>query len=453
VLFLGGMVYGEIVVGVAAAAVAFQIVVMVMAGRRRAAPLPMKVHAAAGAAIALTAAAIGVSTHAARAIAFDALIVRGHPLGNYLGMLTGLVGQMTAIAFGIATIVLALTFWFAGLAFTLSKPLADGQARGFPPAALVGVGLLPVVYGALRWSRDVVVPFNTLEDIPEGQRGDVIERTMDVARAHFEHAARLSMVAIPVLAIVAAILIVLRARNAAARRAPSHRTTAALVAGFLALAALMFVEARPISSENDLPWPPRAVGHRLPALDPPTPDLSGPDQVEWAPVVQASPDRLGLDGAEIPDFATLYDRLDLLRVNYKTIHGGPDFNDMAVILADPRTPMARLHSVLQAALKAEYHKPLFTFTKAEVIQRPILGRLQRMNASGVRVKLAYADGKNAYGDAAEEDDDDEKEAALWKDAVPLRPGDFATYDPFARRLVDLRAAGTRVVVRIDRPRR
>jgi len=76
-----------------------------------------------------------------------------------------------------------------------------------------------------------------------------------------------------------------------------------------------------------------------------------------------------------------------------------------------------------------------------------------MDLSCVGGLLAYADGKNAYGDAAEEDDDDEKEAALWKDAVPLRPGDFATYDPFARRLVDLRAAGTRVVVRIDRPRR
>ena len=63
-----------------------------------------------------------------------------------------------------------------------------------------------------------------------------------------------------------------------------------------------------------------------------------------------------------------------------------------------------------------------------------------LNASAARTTLAYApahhDG-NGGGDRP-------------GDAAPLRPQDFASYEPFARRLVALRHAGTRVVVTIDR---
>src|SRR5262249_9688640 len=82
----------------------------------------------------------------------------------------------------------------------------------------------------------------------------------------------------------------------------------------------------------------------------------------------------------------------------------------------------------------DYYRPLFAFTKAEVLLRPVLGRVQRINTSGARVKLAFV----------EEDDE------IGPDTVQLWVRDFADYGAFARRVVALRKAGKPVLVSINR---
>src|SRR5262245_56844451 len=94
------IVYGPVVIGIAAAVVAFQIVVFVMAARRRGRPpLRMMVHGTAATAIAGMVVAIGVSAHAARGMAMRAIRAEGNPLGDAVGLLTGLVGEVNVIAF------------------------------------------------------------------------------------------------------------------------------------------------------------------------------------------------------------------------------------------------------------------------------------------------------------------------------------------------------------------
>jgi hypothetical protein len=153
-------------------------------------------------------------------------------------------------------------------------------------------------------------------------------------------------------------------------------------------------------------------------------------------------DRLALDAAAVDDADALYERLDWRRINAMRLDS-VEVSHRVVLVADAATAMSRLRVVLRAVLRAECNKPLFTFTKATTIVRPTVGTLQRVDTSAAAAKLVYAD--------ATSDDDDEAEAARWKDAVTLRPVDFATYDAFARRLVELRRAGKPVIVPIGLP--
>ena len=156
------IVYGRAVVSLALALVALQIVVLVMAvrRRRRGAVLPLKLHAIAGAAIAAQPVVAGLSVDAARALILE--VVNGASLGRERqgdGAVPRHVraderdpvhGHRHRAGAGGLLI---------GSTYTLSAPRADGRARGYSPAMLVGVGLLPIAAGrvAVEHASDQVV--------------------------------------------------------------------------------------------------------------------------------------------------------------------------------------------------------------------------------------------------------------------------------------------------------
>jgi hypothetical protein len=440
------IVHGRVVAGVGAAVVLSELVLLIVAARRGPRPpLAMSLHVSAGLAILALPLVTAVSVHAARAMTVAALTHAAAPVEQAGSVSRGLAGQVNAFPFLAATSVLATMLWFGGLAFTISRPRPDGRPRALPPVLLVVPGLLPVAYGALGWCTTVIHRLATLSGRSGDERAVLVSATIDAARAGFEHAAQISMVAIPILGAAAIAIVLLRdrARRPSLPAQPSAgRATLALAGAFALGAVLLVVGARPMARENLTPWPPLTFGPRLASAEPPTPDLVGPDPAEWAPVITVTADRLALDAAAVDDADALYERLDWRRINAMRLDS-VEVSHRVVLVADAATAMSRLRVVLRAVLRAECNKPLFTFTKATTIVRPTVGTLQRVDTSAAAAKLVYAD--------ATSDDDDEAEAARWKDAVTLRPVDFATYDAFARRLVELRRAGKPVIVPIGLP--
>lgn len=442
------ILYGRAVMGLALVLVLLQLVVLVMAVRRRKRrlPLSLKVHAIAGAAIAALPVLIGVSVHAARALimgVFDKL----DPSEKATDLSRGIGGQISGISFGVFATGLALVIWVVGFAYTASAPRADGRARSLPPAALIAAGLLPTALGALRWTMGLVTSFAAMAGAPPEDKSAMLARALDAGRADLTHWARIATIAIPLLAVVSVVLIVMRDRERAsegAARAPSARRSLIASGVALLLAALIFHQARPIAAENTLPWP-KAEGSQLSfTRGPPTPELVGPDQVERAPVVMLHRNDLGLDGTQGETFESLEDKLVTLRNNYRLLNPSEDFNGIAIVSADPATPILRLFSVLKAILRADYHRPLFTFTRTLTVVRPVLGKMDRSYTTAAAAGVVYSDGKDKWGD------DEDSDAAPWKDAVALRSQDFPDYGAFARRLVELRRQGKTVVVKVER---
>jgi hypothetical protein len=441
--------YGPVVVGVGLALLAVQLVVLVMAVRRRRrglAPLPLSRHAVAGVLIAALPIAIGISVHAARAslLAVFHATGAGDPSERATTLSYGLGSQMSALPFAVTVTGLALVLWFIGLAYTLSAPRADGRARGFPPAALVAVGLLPTAFGVLQWSLALITAFASIAGKLPDEKVAIITRVLDTGHAELARYARISMMAIPVLAVIAAAMIVMGARDQAGAPRRSPRLPLAVSAAAILVAALLVVQARPMAAENDMPWPAPSGGVQMAGGGPPTPDVTGPEPIERAPVVHVYRDRIGLDGTTDEDFESLESKLVTLRNNYRLLHPSETFNGMALIFADPATPSARLTSVLRAVREADYHMPMFGFGRTESLLRPTLGKVERYIVTGAQIRVAYPDGVDEF------EYDDEAEAARWKQATPLRLQDFADYGAFARKLVELRRAGQPVLVTIDR---
>ena len=444
----GKIFYGPIVVGIGAAVLLFELVVMVMASRRRrradAPPLSMKVHALAGAVIAAFPIAVGISVHAARSLMFQVYFGDGaDPSEKATALSRGMSGQMNAIPFAVDVTLLALALWFVGVVQTLRPPRSGGGIRVLPPAALVGFGLLPVAAGGVRWSTSLIKAFAGMAGLPPETKSAILERALDAARLDFTRFATLSMASIPFLATAAIVLIVARGRSAGDTRTAAPARSAslpvAISAAAIALAAVLLFAVRPTAAENELPWPPTIGSQFVWPGGPPTPDLLGPDPVARAPVVTVFRDSVKLDGASVDDLTDLELKLGTLANNFKLLHPGGDFNEMALIEADGGTSFDRLTAVLRAIRGAWYYRPMFAFTKKEAHVRPVFGRIERVVATGARFRLGFTD--------------DEEDDAEWKSAVPLRLEDFADYDAFARRLVELRGAGKPVLVKIERSAR
>jgi hypothetical protein len=171
---------------------------------------------------------------------------------------------------------------------------------------------------------------------------------------------------------------------------------------------------------------------------PPTPDLDGPDPLERAPVVQIFTDQLAIDGSSRP-LDELGDILQTLRMNFQLLHPGERFAGQLVVVADRALGMQRLASVLWVAHRGGYDAPMFAFTHEETIVRPVMGALRRVLSSSARVTLSDAFDREAAGGAAPA-----------SNSAVLNAADFPSYDALARRLVQLRRAGTNVGLDLGR---
>jgi len=442
--------YGAIIVPLGLALILFQLVVLVVAVRRRRRGRPLRslrLHAIAGLSILPLPVLIGFSVHAARATMLAAFTASEDVFASEKAMALshGMAGQMSAFPFATSTIVVSLALWSIGLATTLSASQPEGRARSFPPVALIPIGLAPLALGVVNWSARLIKTFAAMAGIPPQDKGTILEGTLEIARGELTAYARVSMIAIPVLTLAAGVLTVMRARggapasDATAAAGRSWRLPLLASAAAIVLAGLLVLEARPIAAENALPWPPNRGNLLVYPNGPATPDLIGPDPMSFMPVVEQFRDHVMLDRAPLQDLGDLEERLTTLRNNYQLLHPGGDSADVALILVDAATPSARLTALMRAVRGAWFYRPTFGFTKTEHHDRPVIGNLERVIVTGAQIKLEYTD-----------DEPDADDAGAWKDAVELRLKDFADYDAFARRLVELRRAGKPVVVKVPR---
>lgn len=446
-LAIDEIVYGRVLAAIAAAVLSLQVVLIVMASRRRRPGrtlLSMRVHLIAGGAIGALPIAAGISVHAARALMFAAFSgLRVDPLDNAEVLARGISGQFNAIPFAASTTLLAMSLWVVGAALTLSVRRPDGRARSLPPAALVVAGLVPMALGALNWSTAIIKRFAQLAELSPAKKAARMDALLYGARTELTLSLAWSMMAVGVLAVIAVVLIIRRgSRGGAPSSSRSARLPVAVSAAALSLAALLMIAARPFAAENQKPWPPTIGSQFVWSGGPATPDLVGPDPAERAPVISVFLDVVKLDTAPVDDLTDLELKLGTLANNYKLLHPGGDFNEMALIEADASTSIARLASVLRAVRGAWYYHPMFVFTERQAHVRPAFGRIERVVATGARCRLAYVDDKP--------DDWDDEAVDEWKKAVALRLEDFADYGAFARRLVELRRAGKSVLVKIAR---
>ena len=190
---------------------------MVMAVRRRRReaepPLSLAVHAIAGACIAAFVVAVGISVHAACASMLRVYAGAGRRRREpqaALALSRGMAGQMNAIPVAVSITVLALVIWFIGVASTLSARRSDQRSPLFRTAVLVGLGLLPA-----RARRVAVVhrhdqSFTAMAGMPPEAKAAFIDSALEAARAQLTYHARISWFAIPTLAVVAVVLIVVR---------------------------------------------------------------------------------------------------------------------------------------------------------------------------------------------------------------------------------------------------
>jgi len=449
ILVAEDMFYGPalMVLALALALLQVAVLVLVLRQRKRGKPPSMKLHAIAGAAIAPLPVLIAVSVHTARATMIAA-INDVAPSHKAMALSRGISGQINGIAFAVFATGLALLLWVVGFAYSASAPGADGRARPLPPAALVGVGLLPTALGALLWATGLVKSSAGVAGVDPSQKEAFYLAALDAARAELAHYARISTIAIPLLAVVAIVLIVTRDRGrsrAEPARPPSARRSLIASGAALLLAALLVHQARPFVAENALPWPNiEGMWVEFPQSLP-MPPLTGPDPMDRAPVVQVQKNDLGLDGARELTLEDLRDKLITLRNNYRLLHPGEDFNGLALIVAGVDTPMPQLFSAASAIHHADYHQLLFAFTRPVKVVRPVLGTVNRSYTTGALTGVFYSDWLDKWGDPDED-------AVPWKnaDAVALRSQDFSDYTAFARRLVELRRQGKKVAVLVDR---
>jgi hypothetical protein len=440
----GGFPYARLFIVSADAVVILEIVVLVLAFRRLVPSL--RLLGAAGAAV-LVLLGIGAGAiRAARNIVVDAFGLYRAPWdAGY-----GIVAQVNAFPIVTGLCALAVLLWIAGLVVTLDarRRARDGGERTFPAVALVALGLLPLIAGIRSWSTILADAFRASVGIPRGSGDQLLLQGVEAARGRLESAFRVSTGAIVALAAVACALIVLRRRRQRDDGERAPRATVLVSAGALIVAALLFVAARPMRIENVTPWP--AARHDEPAwLDGMTPDLSGPDALEPAPVVrmQESPGdqlfQVELDNRPIAADA-LVDGLWKLRNEFVRRHpdrSTGDFDGVVVATVSAGAPHRGVVSILRAMHDAGYVHPIFAFKQHEWYTRPRLGMFHRAYATGARVTLIDASDKLfADGDPT---------AGVPGAPVALSDDTRNTFEVLAGKIVELRRSGRPVVLDID----
>jgi hypothetical protein len=444
----GGIPYGRLFVAVSLAVLAFQIAVLIVAvvrwGRvRRQAgdTVPsLRLPGIGGAALIPLIAAGAGTIHAARNIVMDAFDL----LRERSDAAHGLTVQIPVFPLVVTAWFAAGLPWIAAFWLTLD---ARRRARGgeAPPLApIVALGLLPTVVGVWRWKAILLEGFNA-SGRPLGDHAAML-LVADTAGHHLATFARISSGTIVVLSIGALVLLVRAHRRngalcASGERMPALRRSVLISAIALASAAILLLVARPMRAENRLPWPPNHDDDRA-WMEHTSPDLTGPDEIERAPVVHVWPparDRPPMSEIWLDDHvvapASLVDKLWLVRDEFRRRHPDTRFDGAVVAVVSRDAPYGEIVSALRAMHDAGFPHPQFAFTQWEIVKRPALGALKRLRATSVRVTLVDDMDKEYAEDA---------QAGVRGALVHL--SEFDTYGALARKLVDLRRSGQTVVL-------
>jgi len=434
---------GRLVAGVTATVLLVQLRGLVLAIRAAGTPRARKwqVAGVAGALVATTVDVLAV--HAARVSMLSGFA--GDDASERASTLSaGISGQLNGIAMFASSGIWMLVL--LGLQTVLEGRRPANRPAFYGALFLIPAGLAALVVGTLFWATGLIRMFATLAGVEPQTKATRILAGLDDGALALRRAAVASTWAILGLTALASVLIVMRLRRArSSAEPPSARPgwTATWWASAisLVLAAALWVGARPLRAENQAPWPAlQPSGEVLAIATPPTPDLFGPDPIVRAPVVQLFADRLALDGAPY-SLDDLGGPLQTLRMNYQLLHPGERFAGDLVVVADRALTMHRLVSLLRVAHGEHYDAVMFTFAKEETTLRPTMGALRRVLTSTARASLMDGYDREANGGADPEGDH-----------TVLRAGDFASYDRFARRLVELRRADKDVVLDLGKDR-
>jgi hypothetical protein len=430
---IGQIPHGTIVAALAGAVVLLQVVALVVAWKRRAAPI-LRLHVASGLTILILPVLAGVCVHTARAMMFSA-VGGSDPSEKATTFSAGLSGQLNTIPFITTTLLFALPLWFVGFAIAREARRAS-QGRAWPAAALLALALPALAVGVLQWSIFMIHMFASMAGMEPVAKVVLARKALDFSRGHLALFALTFRITVVGLAVIAAVLAVAGGGTMKVRAARRRGLVSLAAAAF---AGVLFLAARPMRAENELPWPPSPNGEELMSVDPPTPELTAPDPIERAPVVQVFLDKVALDGMRCEDLDDLEGKLVTLRTNHQLLHPGESFNGRAVIVADGAASANALEAVLEKLHAAEYLHPEFAFTKAETLVRPMIGTLHRVVGSAICATIIDRFDVEAAHDPRG-----------GEDGTLVRARDFARYDPLARQMLAVRQSGSAVVLKVGK---
>jgi hypothetical protein len=440
---IGLIPHGWALIGVCAAALLVQIAaVIVTRTRGRWAVVAAIVSTGALAALVIL---LAMSVHAGRASMLSAFagLAGATPAENATALSPAISAQLNALPLPVSALAAVVMLWLVGLNNLAGRQPASVAARVTRTSLLVAPGMAPVVVGVELWTMRMLKGFAAVGGLSPEEKTIAMMDTLDGARGVLASSVGIARWAIVALTAIAVGLALRGARGRTAVAAPTssslNRRATLAALSTLVVAATLFVLTRPWRLENRVPWPPPLRGEVLRVVDPRTPDITGPDMIERAPVVMVFTDKIALDGYQrsLDDVEGL---LGNLKAQFGVDHPGDEFAHSAVLVADARLSIEQLLPVLRLLQRTGYIRPLFTFTKAEVVERPLLGRLEHVRGSGVRCVLTGAPDVEAAPD--------DGTGATAVDGVRVRAADFPTYDALARRLVEVRRGGRAVVVNL-----
>src|SRR5262249_28453965 len=112
----------------------------------------------------------------------------------------------------------------------------------------------------------------------------------------------------------------------------------------------------------------------------------GPDEMERAPVIQITPDSMGLDG-EKADAETIASKLGTLTNMHRRFRRNQPFKGQALIICQADTPISRLEAALHATVQGGAPPAGCGSGRRKEPERPVLGRGWRNVSSAARTTV------------------------------------------------------------------
>jgi hypothetical protein len=275
-------------------------------------------------------------------------------------------------------------------------------------AAFVVLGLGPVLFTAYRSGSHRILAFGNLAGVEPGLRFELLGQGLAEIADQLKLGLWAGRIGTLIAAALAVKLLVMDAPSRQRARAlgrpeggPGPGQTVLTVV-FAVLAAAALVVTRPLQRENETPWPPLSKDSGGPRTQVDTPELVGPDEIDRAPILVVTNERTTLDGVPRRD-AELEESLWTLRESFGVLHPRERFNRRLVFLCARTVPRARLQPALAAALRAGYERPLVTFVRGEVTDRPLFGPRKRTLSTAAAVTLVSSPDLAEEGSAVVED--------------------------------------------------